>query len=81
MKQIYPYLFHKYKDIFYLLAFCRQMVGSGIQINRLARHELYLIALWLSACWYRRALTLWTPNVLAKLCVPEKSSLAHMYKY
>lgn len=33
MKQIYPYLFHKDKDILYLLAFCRQMLGSGVQIN------------------------------------------------
>ena len=40
----------------------------------------FFILSLLSACWYFFALALCSLRVFAKLCVPEKSSFAHMYK-
>ena len=40
----------------------------------------FFILSLLSACWYFFALALCSLSVFAKLCVPEKSSFAHMYR-
>ena len=40
----------------------------------------FFILSLLSACWYFLALALCSLSVFAKLCVPEKSSFAHMYR-
>ena len=41
---------------------------------------VYRMPLRFKACWYFLALAACWAEVTAKLCVPEKSSLAHMYR-